>query len=431
MHRKSWGTMPAALVSAALATTLVGCALPLSGGGAAEAVVEQVAVEGETSASGSSTATATIDQAPSSAVTTSLEGMAPDGALDTTGLFTDRDLRQEADLADAVFLTVESDQALTITEEGVYVLSGTATNATIMVAANDAAKVQLVLDGLAIENDDCPAIYVASADKVFVTTAEGSESALTVSGTFVADGDTTTDAAIFSKDDLVLNGLGTLTISSTANGVTCKDDLTVTGGAYVVTSGSDGIEAHDSISIAAGDFTIASSKDALHCENDEDDTVGSVYLCGGTFDITAADDGIQGTTITQIDGGTVTLDATEGIEGTYVQVNGGTIDLTASDDGINASQASSAYTPTLEIRGGELTISMASGDTDALDSNGSLSISGGRVDISAQSAFDFEYGSELTGGAVYVNGEQVSVVSESMAMGRGAGMGVPGGAPGW
>jgi hypothetical protein len=98
-------------------------------------------------------------------------------------------------------------------------------------AQADDAKVQLVLDGVSITNTDSPAIYVVSADKCFVTTTD-SVSTLTVTGTFAADGDTNIDAVIFSKDDLVLNGTGTLNISSTGNGITSKDDLTVTGGTY-------------------------------------------------------------------------------------------------------------------------------------------------------------------------------------------------------
>ena len=59
--------------------------------------------------------------------------------------------------------------------------------------------------------------------KYSVTTTD-SENTLSVTGTFTADGDTNTDAVIFSKDDLVLNGVGVLNIQSSDNGVTCKDD---------------------------------------------------------------------------------------------------------------------------------------------------------------------------------------------------------------
>ena len=90
-----------------------------------------------------------------------------------------------------------------------------------------------------------------------------------------------------------------------------------------------------------------------------------------------------------------------------MQLNGGDVEVYATDDGINASYKSDSLgTPVLEINGGNLAISMAQGDTDALDSNGYLYINGGTVDISAQFAFDYDLGAQMTGGTVYVNGEQ-------------------------
>ena len=122
--------------------------------------------------------------------------------IDTTSLFSDRDLEQEADLSEASYITLSSSEDVTITEEGVYVLSGTASDTTVIVSADDTAKVQLVLDGVSISNSDFPAIYVKSADKVFVTTTDSSNT-LEVTGSFTADGTTNTDAVIFSKEDLV------------------------------------------------------------------------------------------------------------------------------------------------------------------------------------------------------------------------------------
>lgn len=73
-------------------------------------------------------------------------------------------------------------------------------------------KVQLVLDGVTITNTSEPAIYVLDADKCFVTSAEGSENVLLVSSSFATDTENgvNTDAVIFSKADLTLNGTGSL-----------------------------------------------------------------------------------------------------------------------------------------------------------------------------------------------------------------------------
>ncbi len=347
------------------------------------------------------------------------------GILETEDVFTDRDLLQTPDLSEAQYLTASDGETLSITEAGIYVISGSAEDCTIRVEAADDAKVQLVLDGVSITNADFPAIYVVSADKCFVTTTD-SENSLTVTGSFTSDGDTNTDAVIFSKDDLVLSGTGSLEITSNyGNGISCKDDLKITGGAYTITSAEDAVEANDSIAVCGGDFTIAADKDGLHCENDEDNSVGWIWIAGGSFNITAGSDGIQATTGLQIDDGQITVSASEGLEATYVQVNGGTVDISASDDGINATSKSSYMDVVAEFNGGEITIVMGQGDTDAIDSNGSVYVNGGTLDITAYtSSFDYDYTAQLNGGTVIINGSQVSEIPAGM---MGGGMGFGGG----
>lgn len=357
-----------------------------------------------------------------SATPTSASG----GLIDGSELFTDRDLQQSADLTSATEITLASGENVEITQEGVYVLSGTAENVTITVEAGDSDKVQLVLDGVTITNETAPAIYVKNADKVFVTTAEDSTNTLAVTGEFAVDGDTNLDGVVFSKDDIVFNGAGALVVNSSANGLVGKDDVKVTGGTYEITAANHAIQGKDSVAIADGTFTLQAGKDGIHAENSDDTTKGYVYIAAGTFSITAASDGIEGDAFVQIDGGSFSIDAAEGIEGTYVQVNGGDISINASDDGINATSKATAYSvPTIEINGGNVVINMGSGDTDALDANGNLYINGGSVDITAQFAFDFDGEGQLNGGTVTVNGEQVTSIENSMMMGGQMGGGMP------
>jgi hypothetical protein len=348
-------------------------------------------------------------------IVASIEG----SILETSDMFSDRDLVQSVDLSEATSLSLESDTELVIEEEGIYIISGQVTETTIIVDADDEAKVQLILDGVSIINEDAPAIYVKSGDKVFVTTTD-SENYLEVSGNYEADGDTNLDAVIYSKPDLVVNGVGTLeVISATGNGITSKDDLKITGGTLEITADEDGLEANDSIRIYDGDITITSNKDGLHSENDEDSSLGYIYIQNGTFNIAAADDAIHGTSVIQIDGGDINIETCqEGIEATYIQINGGTITIYATDDGINATSKSSAYDVVIEVNDGNITVSMASGDTDAFDANGDIIINGGTINIEAVSSFDADGTAVLNGGEVTVNGVVITEITQEQ-MGGG------------
>ena len=142
--------------------------------------------------------------------------------LDADAMFTERDMLQNPDVSDAVPIDVTDGAQIALTEEGTYLLGGTASDALIIVDAPEDAKVQLVLDGLTLTNSSLPCIYVKSADKVFLT-VQG-ENTLRVNGELVSDGSARIDGAVFSRSDLVLNGLGTLNISSTDNGIVTKDE---------------------------------------------------------------------------------------------------------------------------------------------------------------------------------------------------------------
>lgn len=409
MKKRTITTIIAALT---MATALTAC-----DGIAAETISNMIEVAKE------STGTGTSD---TSNITTTVytSATSSDTETDLTDLFSKRDLNQTPDLTDADIIEVADGKSYTISSEGIYIIRGTATNCTIRVEADKEAKVQLVLDGVSITNDNFPAIYVVSADKCFVTTTD-SENTLTVTGKYTSEGSTNTDAVIFSKDDLVLNGTGILNINSYyGNGISGKDDIKVTGGTYNIKSAEDGIEANDSIAIYDGIFNITTNKDGLHSENDEDNTVGWIYIKNGSFNINVKSDGIQATTFLVVDGGDLVINAAEGIEATYIQINGGNIDITASDDGMNASYKSKSYTvPVIEFNGGTTVIEVGQGDTDAVDSNGNIYVNGGTISVtSTVSSFDYDGTAEYNGGTIIINGTQVDSIPQSMMGGGPGGM---------
>ena len=203
-----------------------------------------------------------------------------------------------------------------------------------------------MLNDVSISSDTGAAIYVAQADKVFVTLAEGTSNTLTNGGRFAQDADGEIDAVIYAKDDLTLNGSGSLTIKSPAgHGIVGKDAVTVTGGSYAITSLDSAMTANDTLAVAGGSFQITTNKDGLHSENSDDDTLGAIYITGGSFVIRAGDDAVHAESLLQIDGGSLDITAAEGLEATYIHINDGQINISATDDGVNAARASRQLRP--------------------------------------------------------------------------------------
>ncbi len=315
--------------------------------------------------------------------------------IDTGDMFTDRDLDPSYAQEDCIAITLSDSgssctdssveiqgSTITITEEGVYLLSGKLSDGMIIVEADSKDKVQLVLDGVEITCASSAAIYVRNADKVFITLAEGSENSLATTGEYVAIDENNIDAVIFSKDDLTLNGYGTVTIQSEeGHGVVSKDDLKVTGGTWVITAASHALSGKDSVRIADGTLVLTAGKDGIHAENDDDESKGYVYLAGGSYTITAEGDGISAGTYLQIEAGTYVIETGGGSEnassqsyGQYYNMRGMTyysMEESSSTKGLKAGEE-------LLIHGGTFTLDC---QDDAIHGNADVSITGGTFTI--------------------------------------------------
>ena len=331
---------------------------------------------------------------------------------DTADLFTERDLRQDYEEAEAVAVTLSDSgstcdssavsidgNTVTITAEGVYVVSGTLSDGQIIVDTDENSKVQIVLDGADITCSSSAAIYVKSADKVFLTTADGSENTLSVTGEYQSADENNVDAVIFSKDDLVINGLGTLTVNADfGHGIVSKDDLKITGGTLNVSAQKSGLNANERILIADGVITVTSGTDGIHAGNTEDSSEGDIYIAGGTFSISAGDDGVHADSELVISGGTLTIEQSyEGLEGQAITINGGEIDVTAEDDGVNAAGGNDSS----ESDG------PAGGDMFAADGDAAVTINGGTIHIDANGdGLDSNGDLIITGGTTFVEGPE-------------------------
>ena len=346
-------------------------------------------------------------------------------------MFTERDGRAAYDASKAVTIQLSGTTAaassdsvqingstVVLKEEATYVICGTL-NGMLVVDAPDTAKLQLVFNGVDITSESSAALYILEADKVFVTLADGTENTLSNGGSFVAIDDNSIDGALFSKQDLTLNGSGSLTVTSpVGHGIVCKDDLVFTGGSYVVHSASHGLDANDSVRIAAGDFAIDAGKDAIHCENADDTAKGFVYISGGTIKAEAEGDGIAASAYMQIGGGSIDLLVGGGSEnGSKAQSHGfgGSMggghgggrpgDLSESSDSSTEETGTSMKglkaSSGLLISGGSFTINSAD---DAIHSDTSLTISGGAFHIaSGDDAIHAEDALTVTAGEIVIS----------------------------
>lgn len=299
---------------------------------------------------------------------------------------------------------------------GYYVLEGELTDGSIIVSANDSSKVWIMLNGVDITCSDNAAIIVDQADKVFLTLAEGTSNTVSDGSEYgeeaVAQEIT---AAIFTHDDLTINGCGSLVVNGNYNhGIKSKDKLVITGGDIKITSVGDAINVNDEFALMEASVTISAKDDGIHSDT-------SVYIESGNVLIN---------------------EAYEGIEAPVIEVTGGDITVYSTDDGFNAGvKEDESVTPYISISGGNITVDIENAnDSDGLDSNSDVYISGGVINITINGSGPndpIDYGAEsggvleITGGDVTatVNGTVMTVeeIKESNSQMMGGGMGGFGG----
>jgi hypothetical protein len=314
---------------------------------------------------------------------------------------------------------------VTITSAGTYHISGQLDDGRIIVDTEDEETVTLVLEGVDIASSTSAPITVAKAEKTVITLAEGTENRVTDGPDYVFEDPETDEpnAAIFSKDDLTINGSGSLTVEGNyRDGIASKDDLKITGGTITVTAVDEGIRGRDSIAVRDGTINVSAGSDGLQSNNDEEAEKGTVSVEGGALAITAGGDGVQAETTLQVSGGDITIssgtggstDSGKGLKaGVSLLVTGGTIQIDSVDDSVHSNDS-------LTIAGGELTL--ASGD-DAVHADTSLAISGGTVNVTRS----YE---GLESASIAISGGTIHVVASDdgiNASDGGGGMGGPGG----
>ncbi len=269
-------------------------------------------------------------------------------AFDASALnleYSKRDMDASFDESSATKITLSGDSAsvsgsgaaaegstVTISTAGTYIVSGNLTDGSITVTTSENDKVQIVLNSVKIASSSGPAIDIQSADKCFITLAEGTQNSLSDGSAFTSED---ANACIYATCDLTINGSGSLDVSGNyRHGVFSKDDLVVYGGSINVSAVEDGLNGKDSVKIGAGDISIDSGADGVKSSKSTNPEKGFVYVSGGSLSIDAEDDGIQAKTYLCIAGGSIEIDAADDalhsdLEGA---LNGGLTSVRSGDD---------------------------------------------------------------------------------------------------
>ena len=359
-----------------------------------------LAIAGCSNAKMTTTTETTVQQSETTAVDTSsstTKGAYSDEDLNTS--YSDSDTKIELSNGSADITgegaTFENGN-IKITKAGTYVLSGEF-DGQIITEVGDEDVVHLVFNGVNITNTTSSAINAATGKKVVITLVDGTANTLSDGTSYeYADGEDEPDATLFVKNNLTINGTGSLNIDSNyATAIKAKDNLIILDSKINIDSVGKAIKGKDSVTIENANITI-------NAEDDGITTDGAMVINSGNINIEKAGEGLEGVTI---------------------DINGGNIDITATDDGINArgliddsatDAEKEAYGEEnqadtyLKITGGTVNINASA---DGIDSNGQVYIDGGTVYVSGATsgpdvALDYNGKAVITGGTFVSTGVQ-------------------------
>lgn len=172
-----------------------------------------------------------------------------------------------------------------------------------------------------------------------------------------------------------------------------------------------GIKAESEINISGFTINISSTDDGIHANSDSgvletgEDGKGTIVINGGSITISSGDDGIHADKQLDVNDGYINVVTSyEGLEAITINLNGGKIYVYATDDGINACTGDGKTSPIVNVTGGYIDVTTASGDTDGIDSNGNYVQTGGFVLVKGGSSSGNVSGSIDVDGTVTITG---------------------------
>lgn len=276
-----------------------------------------------------------------------------------------------------------SGKTATITAAGTYVISGSTSEGNIYVDAADEDKVHIILNNVSMTCSYCAPIFVNNADKVTITLKSGTVNTLADKLSAVVSD--SSNAVIYSKKDLSINGTGTLNITGVNNnGIQCQDDLKIVDGNITIAAANNAVRGKDSVTVAGGTLSISCKGNGIVSSNDTDPEKGYIHVIDGSIEIECDEDGIQAENDIRIEGGTINITAAGGyVNGATHTGNmggfwGGFNEPDNSEDSVSTKGIKSSTG--IYISGGTLTLDCAD---DALHTAGTVKITGGTLTLAS------------------------------------------------
>lgn len=221
---------------------------------------------------------------------------------------------------------------LTLKNAGTYYLSGKLSDGQIVVDSD--GDVEIVLNGVNINNSKGPAIYGKNGDMSIKVQGETKNYLSDGESYLELDENEEPNACVFSHDRITVKGAGELTITANyEDGIGGKDEIKINNSILTVNALDDGIRGKDYVELNGGTVTVNTQQgDGIKS------TKGYIVVNDGSYTISSFKKGFESADTLTINGGNIDVaNCTEGFEGVQVIINDGSIHINASDDGINAS----------------------------------------------------------------------------------------------
>ena len=319
--------------------------------------------------------------------------------------------QNEIDETNATFIEMsDSNNYVYINKAGTYVLSGTCNDGYVLVNAKR-QNIYLILDNLTLTSKTTSCIIIDDANQVFLNVKKNTVNTLNDSSSIayytVPSGTVkTSTGCIYSKDNLTINGQGTLNVNGNySNGIACNDSLTIYGVTLNINSATHGLNVNDALVIDEALLTIKATSDGIHSINNSRASKNYCTILGGTVNITSGSDGIEASGNLGIGDGNITINASDSglVSSNEVIIASGSVEVNSANHAIKANTAA--------ILSGNIDL-ITSGDTSCIKTTDICYLSSGTINVNSNGdGINSENKFRLKDGSLTINAQDDGITS--------------------